>query len=186
MLRNNINKQIGGSLTNEYNLKQHKSKLHSGNFKILTENSPNVHHRPTWNLNMIYMYAIDCHKVEYPLKFVFAKWSSIRPGVLYSIWTEGLSSISCKSRPTHREEVVASRKIWSGLVVTSGGSRILCFGRANRTGIFVWGVKKGLSADGTKLRLPKERSPSRLGGLGERRKLPQRSLGRSPRSRRNF
>src|SRR6218665_3883438 len=30
------------------------------------------------------------------------------------------------------------------------------------------------SAEGAKLRLPKARSPSRLGGLRERRKLPQR------------
>src|SRR6218665_3616415 len=42
------------------------------------------------------------------------------------------------------------------------------------------------SAEGVKLRLPKARSPSRLGGLGECRKLPQRGLGRSPRSRRDF
>jgi len=38
------------------------------------------------------------------------------------------------------------------------------------------------SAEGAKLRLPKARSPSRLGGLGERRKLPQRGLG----NRRDF
>jgi len=42
------------------------------------------------------------------------------------------------------------------------------------------------SAKGAKLRLPKARSPLRLGGLGERRKLPQRGLGRSPRKRRDF
>jgi len=30
----------------------------------------------------------------------------------------------------------------------------------------------GLSAEGAKMRLPKARSPSRLGGLGEHRKLP--------------
>src|SRR6218665_4126126 len=42
------------------------------------------------------------------------------------------------------------------------------------------------SAEGAKLRLPKARSPSRLGGLGERRKFPQRGLGRIPRSRRDF
>src|SRR6218665_1810908 len=39
---------------------------------------------------------------------------------------------------------------------------------------------------GAKLRWPKAKSPSRLGGLGERRKLPQRGLGRNPRNRRNF
>src|SRR6218665_1904722 len=42
------------------------------------------------------------------------------------------------------------------------------------------------SAEGAKLRLPKARSPSRLGGLRERRKLPQRGLGRSPISRHDF
>src|SRR6218665_4181726 len=42
------------------------------------------------------------------------------------------------------------------------------------------------SAEGAKLRLPEPRSPSRLGGLGERRKLPQQGLGRSPRNRRDF
>src|SRR6218665_3962398 len=47
------------------------------------------------------------------------------------------------------------------------------------------GAKGGLSAEGVKLRLPKARNPSRLGSLGERRKLPQRGLGRSPRNRRN-
>ena len=49
--------------------------------------------------------------------------------------------------------------------IVSGGSSILCLG-ANRTGIFVWGAKGGLSAEGAKLQLPKARSPSRLGGLG--------------------
>src|SRR6218665_3899287 len=63
--------------------------------------------------------------------------------------------------------------------IVSGGSRILCLG-ANRTGIFVWGAKGGLSAEGAKLQLPKARSPSRLGGLGERHKLPQRGLRQSP------
>src|SRR6218665_459167 len=42
------------------------------------------------------------------------------------------------------------------------------------------------SAEGAKLQLPKARSPSQLGGLGERRKLPQQGLGRSPRNRCNF
>src|SRR6218665_4036843 len=51
-----------------------------------------------------------------------------------------------------------------------------CVWGANGAGIFVWGVKWGLSAEGAKLRLPKARSPSRLGGLGKRRKLPQRGL----------
>jgi len=41
------------------------------------------------------------------------------------------------------------------------------------------------SAEGAKLRLPKARSPYRLRGLGERRKLLQWGLGRSPRNRRN-
>jgi len=36
------------------------------------------------------------------------------------------------------------------------------------------------SAEGVKLRLPKARSPLRLGGLGVRRKLPQRGLGGAP------
>jgi len=40
-------------------------------------------------------------------------------------------------------------------------------------------VVQTASAEGAKLRLLKARSPSRLGGLGERRKLPQRGLGRS-------
>ena len=71
------------------------------------------------------------------------------------------------------------------MALISGGSRILCLG-ANRAGIFVWGAKGGLSDEGAKLRLPKARSPSRLGGLGERRKLPQLGLGRSPRNRRGF
>src|SRR6218665_2596474 len=39
------------------------------------------------------------------------------------------------------------------------------------------------SAKGAKLRLPKARSPLRLGGLGE---LPQRGLGRSPEKRPDF
>src|SRR6218665_3324173 len=34
-------------------------------------------------------------------------------------------------------------------------------------------VGDNASAEGTKLRLPKARSPFRLGGLGERRKLPR-------------
>ena len=41
------------------------------------------------------------------------------------------------------------------------------FGGTNGAGIFVWGAKGGLSAEGAKLRLPKARSPSQLGGLGE-------------------
>src|SRR6218665_1799933 len=36
------------------------------------------------------------------------------------------------------------------------------------------------SAEGAKLRLPKARSPFRLGGLGERRKLPSGVLGGAP------
>ena len=48
------------------------------------------------------------------------------------------------------------------------------------------GAKKGLSAEGAKLRFRRARSPSRLGGLGVRRKLPQWGLGRSPRNRRDF
>src|SRR6218665_4157610 len=49
-----------------------------------------------------------------------------------------------------------------------------------------WGAKGGFRAEGAKLRLPKARSPSRLGGLGKRLNLPQRGLGRSPRNRRDF
>ena len=63
---------------------------------------------------------------------------------------------------------------------------ILCLGAA-RVEIFVLGgAKGGLSTEGAKLRLPKARSPSRLGSLGERRKLPQRGLGRSPKNRVDF
>src|SRR6218665_1855345 len=69
--------------------------------------------------------------------------------------------------------------------IVSGGSRIFCLG-ANRTGIFVWGAKGGLSAEGAKLQLPKARSPSRLGVLGESCKFPHRGLGRSPRNRHDF
>src|SRR6218665_571950 len=42
-------------------------------------------------------------------------------------------------------------------------------------------VGQTASAEDAKLRLLKARSPSRLGGLGERRKLPQRGLGRTKR-----
>ena len=52
-----------------------------------------------------------------------------------------------------------------------------------------WDLEKigeSANAEGAKLRLTKERSPSRLGGLVERRKLSQRGLGRSPISRRDF
>jgi len=41
-----------------------------------------------------------------------------------------------------------------------------CVWGANGVGIFVWGTKWGLSAKGVKLRLPKARSPSRLGSGG--------------------
>jgi len=51
---------------------------------------------------------------------------------------------------------------------------------------FNMGVREIASAEGAKLRLPKARSPYRLGGLGERRKLPKRGLGGSPRHRPNF
>src|SRR6218665_2067129 len=47
-------------------------------------------------------------------------------------------------------------------------------------------IREIASAEGAKLRLPKARSPLRLGSLMERRKLPQRGLGRSPRNRRDF
>jgi len=57
---------------------------------------------------------------------------------------------------------------------------------ANGASIFVWRAKGGLSDEGAKLRLPKARSPTRLGGLRERRKLPQLGLERSPRIRRDF
>src|SRR6218665_940731 len=42
------------------------------------------------------------------------------------------------------------------------------------------------SAEGAKLPLLKAKNTSRLGGLGERRKLPQWGMGRSPRNRSNF
>ena len=42
------------------------------------------------------------------------------------------------------------------------------------------------SAEGARLRLPKAGSTLRLGSLGERRKLPQQGLGRSPRNRSDF
>src|SRR6218665_2928998 len=60
------------------------------------------------------------------------------------------------------------------------------FGGLTGWEILFWGAKGGLSAEGAKLRLPKARSPSRLGGLEECRKLPQRGLGRSPRNRPDF
>src|SRR6218665_3383755 len=47
-------------------------------------------------------------------------------------------------------------------------------------------IREIASAKGAKLRLPKARSPLRLGSLRERRKLPQVGLGRSPRNRRDF
>src|SRR6218665_3789443 len=53
-------------------------------------------------------------------------------------------------------------------------------------GFFCWGGNGELGAEGAKLRLPKARSLSRLGGMGECRKLPQRGLGRSPRNRDDF
>src|SRR6218665_994932 len=75
-----------------------------------------------------------------------------------------------------------------GIHVASGGSRILCLrglmGRA-----FLFGGPMGIKhrrRKSAKLRLPKARSPSRLGDLGERRKPPQWGLGRSPRYQRNF
>ena len=48
------------------------------------------------------------------------------------------------------------------------------------------GVVQTASAKGAKLLLLKVRSPSRLGGLEERSKLPQRGLGQSPRNRSDF
>src|SRR6218665_1359630 len=41
-----------------------------------------------------------------------------------------------------------------------------CIWGANRAGNFICGANGGLSAEGAKLRLPKAKSPSRLGGLG--------------------
>src|SRR6218665_995565 len=70
--------------------------------------------------------------------------------------------------------------------VYSGGSRILCLGGLMGRLFLFGGANGGLSAEGAKLRLPKARSPSRLGGLRERRKLPQRGLRRSSRNRCNF
>jgi len=43
-----------------------------------------------------------------------------------------------------------------------------CVWGTNGAGIFVWGAKRRLSAEGAKLRLPKARSASRLGGLRDR------------------
>ena len=58
---------------------------------------------------------------------------------------------------------------------------LVVFGGANGAGIFVWGgAKEGLNSEDAKLRLPKERSPSRLGSLGERRKLPNGVWGGAP------
>ena len=57
--------------------------------------------------------------------------------------------------------------------------RILCLGLTGRVFLF-GGAKGGLSAEGAKLRLPKARNPSRLGGLGERRKLPSGVWGGDP------
>src|SRR6218665_2807292 len=49
-----------------------------------------------------------------------------------------------------------------------------------------WGAKGGLSAEGAKLRLPKARSPSLLGGWGEGLKPPGGGGGGPPRNRRDF
>src|SRR6218665_1890375 len=57
-------------------------------------------------------------------------------------------------------------------------------GRLTGWKFLFWGAKGGLSAEVMKLRLPKARSHSRVWGLGERRKLPQRSL--RLRNRRDF
>src|SRR6218665_1392922 len=67
----------------------------------------------------------------------------------------------------------------------SGGSRILCLGGLTGRLFLFGGAKAGLSAEGAKRRLPKARSPSRRGGLGERRKLRQRGSGAEPQSPRN-
>src|SRR6218665_1478320 len=53
------------------------------------------------------------------------------------------------------------------LYITLGGTDLEKFGES-------------ASANGEKLRLPKARSPSRLGGLGERRKLPSAVWGGAP------
>src|SRR6218665_1421773 len=50
--------------------------------------------------------------------------------------------------------------------VHSGGSRILCLGGLTGRAFLFGGAKGRLSAEGAKLRLPKARGPSRLGGLG--------------------
>jgi len=55
-----------------------------------------------------------------------------------------------------------------------------CVWGANGADIFVWGAKGELSVEGAKLRFPKARSPSRLGGLGERLKLPSGVWGGAP------
>ena len=71
--------------------------------------------------------------------------------------------------------------IWVG--GCSSGSRVLCLGGLMERVFLFGGARGGLSAEGAKLRLPKARSPSRLGGLGS--VVPTR-LGRSPRNRRDF
>src|SRR6218665_1088417 len=47
-------------------------------------------------------------------------------------------------------------------------------------------IREIASAEGGKLRLPKARSPLRLGSLRKRRKLPQQDVGRSPRNSLDF
>ena len=79
-------------------------------------------------------------------------------------WSHGEATM----RPCWTNDAATIRQSWShnfAVMSSSGDSRILCWG-ANGAGIFVWGAKGRLSAEGAKLRLPKARSPSRLGGLG--------------------
>src|SRR6218665_1939665 len=68
---------------------------------------------------------------------------------------------------------------------TSGGSRILCLwwlmGR-----VFLFGGLMGNKRRRRETAIAEGKKPLTTRGSGERRELPQRGLGRSPRNRRNF
>src|SRR6218665_2243553 len=57
---------------------------------------------------------------------------------------------------------------------------ILCLGGYQGGNFCFGGAKGGLSAEGAKLRLPKARSPSRLGGLGSVVSSPSGVWGEAP------
>src|SRR6218665_3166971 len=67
----------------------------------------------------------------------------------------------------------------------SGGSRILCFG-ADRTGFLVGGGKGGTETRSREAAIAEGKKPLTTRGPEERRKPPQRGLGRSHRNRRDF